>query len=146
MAGKKNEKTDYAALIKALREKGPARLYLLWGEEDYLRASFFEEIKKAVLTGGADDFNYHKLAGDPLNADALAEAVDSVPFMGGQSLIEVRDFEINSCKDSAAERLIETMARVAISAWTDAREEATRSIRSTSVNSGERTSTRAAPP
>ena len=52
----KTEKTDYGALIRALRENGPERLYLLWGEEDYLRESFFSELKKTCLSGGADDF------------------------------------------------------------------------------------------
>ena len=67
----KTEKTDYGALIRALRENGPERLYLLWGEEDYLRESFFSELKKTCLAGGADDFNYHRLSGESFDLEAL---------------------------------------------------------------------------
>ena len=32
--GKKETPLDYGALVKNLRDKGPEKLYLLWGEED----------------------------------------------------------------------------------------------------------------
>ncbi|MFB0919554.1 MAG: DNA polymerase III subunit delta [Oscillospiraceae bacterium] len=101
----KDKKTDYGAVLRELREKGPERLYLLWGAEDYLRESFFDEIKKLCLEGGSADFNHHRLQGSPLNMQKLSEAVDAVPFMGERTLIEVRDFEINSVKEEDSERL-----------------------------------------
>ena len=101
----KDKKTDYGAVLRELREKGPERLYLLWGAEDYLRESFFDEIKKLCLEGGSADFNHHRLSGSPLNLQKLTEAVDAVPFMGEKTLIEVHDFEINSVKDEDSERL-----------------------------------------
>lgn len=104
--GSKNaEKTDYSAVSRELKENGPERLYLLWGAEDYLRGKFYEEIKKLCLAGGSEDFNRHILTGSPLDMRALREAVDSVPFMGEKTLIEVRDFEINSVKDDDSEKL-----------------------------------------
>lgn len=103
--GKKNEKTDYGELLGELKKTGPLPLYLLWGEEDYLRESFFQEIKKRCLEDGAEDFNYHRLNGAPIDVQALSDAVDAVPFMGGHSLVEVRSFEINACREETAERL-----------------------------------------
>jgi len=102
---KNDKKTDYVAVLRELKEKGPARLYLLWGAEDYLRESFFEELKRLCLFDGGGDFNYHRLAGSPLNLQKLTEAVDAVPFMGEKTLIEVRDFEVNAVKEDDAERL-----------------------------------------
>ena len=102
---KNEEKTDYTALLRTLKEKGPERLYLLWGAEDYLRVSFFDELKKLCLEGGSADFNYHRLSGSPLNMQSLADAVDAVPFMGEKTLIEVHDFDVNSVKDEDADRL-----------------------------------------
>ena len=94
----KTEKTDYGALIRALRENGPERLYLLWGEEDYLRESFFSELKKTCLSGGADDFNYHRLSGESFDLEALSQAVDALPFLGDRSFVEVRGFDPNAMK------------------------------------------------
>ncbi|MGI5979463.1 MAG: DNA polymerase III subunit delta [Oscillospiraceae bacterium] len=99
----KTEKTDYGALIRALRKNGPERLYLLWGEEDYLRESFFAELKKACLSDGGDEFNYHRLSGESFDLQALSQAIDAMPFLGGRSLIEVRDFDPNAVKDAKAE-------------------------------------------
>jgi len=102
---KNEKKTDYAAILRELKEKGTQRLYLLWGAEDYLRDSFSDEIRKLCLDGGGTDFNHHRLSGSPLNMQKLSEAVDAVPFMGEKTLVEVHDFDINSVKDEDAERL-----------------------------------------
>ena len=112
-SGKKaNEKTDYSALIKELRESGPKPLYLLWGEEDYLCESFYAEVKKLCLADGGEEFNYHRLKGSPFNAQALSEALDTIPFMGGRSFIEVRGFEINSCREETVKRLGEILTDI----------------------------------
>ncbi len=99
------QKTDYAAILRELKEKGVQRLYLLWGAEDYLRDSFFDEIRKLCLEGGNAEFNHHRLSGSPLNLQKLSEAVDAIPFMGEKTLVEVHDFDINSVKDEETERL-----------------------------------------
>lgn len=102
---KNDKKTDYGAVLRELKDKGAERLYLLWGAEDYLRESFFDEIKKLCLDGGSSDFNHHRLEGSPLNMQKLSEAVDAVPFMGEKTLVEVRDFDVNGVKDEDTERL-----------------------------------------
>lgn len=102
---REKEATDYSALSSELKKNGPDRLYMLWGEEDYLRESFFEEIKKICLADGAADFNHHRLSGERLDMRELAQAVDSVPFMGERSLVEVRNFPVNDFRDDALESL-----------------------------------------
>lgn len=112
-SGRKNkEKTDYSSILRELKESGPQPVYMLWGEEDYLRESFFDEIKKLCLMGGSEEFNYHRLKGSPLDIQAFGEAVDSMPFMGGHSLIEVRDFEINAMREEAVKKLGEIISDV----------------------------------
>ena len=111
-SGGKAEKTDYGALSRALRENGPERLYLLWGEEDYLRESFFAQVKEACLSGGADDFNYHRLSGEDFDVRAFSQAVDAMPFLGGHTLVEVRGFDPNSVKEEAAERLAAVLSDI----------------------------------
>lgn len=104
MAFKKaKESTDYGALVGELKKDGPQRLYMLWGEEDYLRESFFEELKKLCVSDGGD-FNYHRINGESMDFTALAQAVDSVPFMGERTFTEIRNFPVNDCKDDRAER------------------------------------------
>lgn len=77
---KKQEVLNYKAQERTLREQGPGRLYLLWGREDYLREQYLLELKKLCLPGGEDDFSYHRFDGAELDFQALADAVDAVPF------------------------------------------------------------------
>ncbi len=112
MAFKKTkEATDYSGLLNELKTKGPDRLYMLWGEEDYLRESFFQELKKLCVEGAAD-FNHHRLDGEALDYQELQEAVNSVPFMGERILIELRNFAVNECKEDNAEHLKDILSDI----------------------------------
>lgn len=95
----------YAELVRELREKGPDRVYLLCGEEDYLREAFFAELKKAVLGDEEDGFNLKLFRNPQLPLADLEEAVSAIPFFGDQTLVVVRDFDFTRCRDAEAERL-----------------------------------------
>lgn len=96
---KKKEQVEYAALEKALRAQGPARLYMLRGEEDYLRDKYLGILRDMCVPEGLDSFNYRRLSGPKLNLRELSDAMESMPFMGERSLVEVRDFDINKTGD-----------------------------------------------
>ena len=98
---KKDKKApiDYKAELRALKERGPERLYLLWGQEDYLREQYFGEIKKLCLPEGDDSFSLKRINGPELDLKALREAVDSMPFMTERTLIELRGVDINKLNE-----------------------------------------------
>ena len=52
---KKDDKLNYKQLSAELKAKGPERLYILHGEEDYLLESFVRELTAACLPRGRDD-------------------------------------------------------------------------------------------
>ena len=106
---KKQEVLNYKAQERTLREQGPGRLYLLWGREDYLREQYLLELKKLCLPGGEDDFSYHRFDGAELDFQALADAVDAVPFLAERTLIEVRGFDTNKCREEDAQALVFVM-------------------------------------
>ncbi len=95
MARAEKQAMDYGAEIRRLRAEGPARVYMLRGEEDFLRDSFLSELRKLCVEEGTEAFNYHRLQGAALDMTELTGAVDAMPFMGERTLIEVRDFDIN---------------------------------------------------
>ncbi len=109
MAKKKNNenKLDYMAEVKKLKSEGPKRLYLLHGEEDYLREQFLVTLKAVCLPEGEDDFSYKRLDGPEIEYSAFAEAVDSLPFMTERTFVEVRDADINKLRD--AERFLKLL-------------------------------------
>lgn len=86
---------DYGAEIRKLRADGPARLYTLRGEEDYLRDSFLAELKKLCVEEGTEAFNLHRFRGPGLDMTEFRDAVEAMPFMGERTLVEVRDLDVN---------------------------------------------------
>ena len=43
---KKDPPLNYAAEVRRLKEEGPGRLYLLWGDEEYLRDSYLASLRE----------------------------------------------------------------------------------------------------
>ena len=87
MAKKKEEAFNYPAELRTLKERGPERLYLLWGPEDYLREQYLFQLN---------------IDGPALDANAFQQAVDAMPFMTEHTLIELRDVDINKLADADA--------------------------------------------
>ena len=97
---------DYRALTKELNTNGPDRLYLLWGPEDYLIADFTEKLRSACIGEGMEEFDHKRLDGPALDPDALAEALDAMPFFGGRTFVELRGVDINKCRDAKTAKLL----------------------------------------
>ena len=79
---KKQEIQDYKVQLRALRQQGPGCLYLLWGREDYLREQYL----------------------------LLADAIDAVPFLSERTLVEVRGYDTNKCREEEADTLVRVIS------------------------------------
>lgn len=100
MAKKNDEKKlNYFAEIRALKEKGPQRLYLLWGQEDYLRECYLDELRSLCLPDGEQSFSFKRLNGPELDLRELQEAIDALPFLSERSFVELRGVDLNQMKD-----------------------------------------------
>lgn len=105
MAKVEKKAFNYGEVLKALQTEGPQRIYMLRGEEDYLRDSFLEALRKECLEEGTEAFNHHRIQGAALDMGALTEAVEAMPFMGERTLTEVREFDINKVSNYDPEAL-----------------------------------------
>ncbi len=95
-------KLNYSAEIRELKERGPCRLYFLWGPEDYLREQYLLTLKKLCLPEGEDGFSYKRLNGPELDVRALQQAVDAIPFMSERSFVELRGIDLNKLAEPDA--------------------------------------------
>lgn len=103
------EKMDYAAEVRALKAEGAQSVYLLSGDEDYLRESFITELRKVCVNEATADFDMRLIDG-LADMRELREAVGMVPFMSERSLVLVRNFDVNKCRDAQAEELKEILS------------------------------------
>ena len=104
------EKLNYAAEVRLLKQQGPGRLYFLWGPEDYLREQYLTLLKSLCLPEMEDSFSYRRLNGPELDAKDLQQAVDAMPFLCEHSFVEVRDADLN--KLAAPDELLKVLEDV----------------------------------
>ena len=83
-----------SALKAALKAGEPARCYIFYGEEAYLREYYTRQLRQLVCGGPAGDFNYHRLEARGLTVRQVSDAVEAMPMLGGHTLVELDDFDL----------------------------------------------------
>ena len=78
MAKKPAENTAYQKLKQDIRSGQLGSCYVFYGEEGYLREHYFGQMKRKLLDGPAEEFNYHKFTRETLDWDQVADAVEAM--------------------------------------------------------------------
>ena len=91
---------DFNVEIKKLKTAPPARIYLLYGSEDYLSDFFLNKLRDCCLPDGDDGFSYKRLDGPALDLAQLAKALDVMPVLSERTFIELRNVDINKLPDT----------------------------------------------
>lgn len=68
-------------------------IYLFYGDEDYLKNYYFDELQKKIL-GGNKDFNFTVFEGKDLELQELSDALESYPLMSDKKLIVIKNLNI----------------------------------------------------
>ena len=75
------------ALLKELKQGTIRPAYLLAGDEALFRDDALAALRRAVLDGGADDFNFDRLGGERTTPQLLQEAIGRLPVMAARRLV-----------------------------------------------------------
>ena len=106
---KKVDNTARLELKRALKEGGLKNLYVFYGEEAFLRDSYFNKLKQTVLPAGLEDFNLHTAKGKDCSIDWIEQAVDCLPMMSERTLVAVTDFDLFFQGDKGRDRLLDIL-------------------------------------
>ena len=90
----KKKPNGVETLKKDLQAGNPGKLYLLYGEEDYLKKHYLEELKTTLVDETFAEFNLVLLEGRGLTPEMLSEAVESYPAFAERKLVVVNDFDL----------------------------------------------------
>lgn len=82
-----------------LKAKTPGRFYVLYGEEDYLRRYYLEQLKKLLLDDLTADFNFHRLNAENFSVDLLADCIEALPMMAEHTMILAEDVDLFATAD-----------------------------------------------
>ena len=106
MAKKYEQTNDGLSVLKQdLKSGSYSRLYLFYGEEHYLRDHYLQQLKKKLLDGPAEDFNYHRFTQENMSLQAFADAVEAMPMMAEHSLVQVDDCDLSKLNESDRETM-----------------------------------------
>ena len=103
---KKTKNEAFQKLKSDLKEGVPGNAYIFYGEESYLREFYLGELRKRLVPGGFEEFNYHRLEGKDLTVQTLSEMAEAMPMMTERTLIVVTDFDLFKLNEEQREKLI----------------------------------------
>ncbi len=112
MAKKAAPPGAFQAFKAALRRHEPSHLYIFHGEEDYLRVHYLEALRKQVLSGPAEDFNFHRFDAQTMNLEAFSNAVEAIPMMAEASFVQVEDVDLFQLSAEDRERMAELLSDI----------------------------------
>lgn len=108
----KPDTAGYQKLKKDLSEGNPGQLYLLYGEETYLRDYYLGKLRDRLLSGGMGEFNLHEIKAKDMSPHALEEAVDCLPMMGERTLIMITDYDLFKANEKDREQYIRIVSQL----------------------------------
>ena len=96
----------YVKLKKDLAEGEIGPAYLFHGEESYLREYYLSQLRVRLVPAGVEAFNFHRLEGRGLTAQALTEAVEAMPMMAERTMVQVTDWDLFKLAEEQRKPLI----------------------------------------
>ena len=94
MAARENKPNGKSQLIRDLKNGEFATLYIISGEESYMKEYYLRQLRQKVVDETFADFNLIEFEGKGLTPEMLTEAIDSYPAMADKKLIIVKDFDL----------------------------------------------------
>ncbi len=82
-----------------------APVYLLYGEETFLKQYYAGQIAEKAVAQGFETFNLHKLEGKDTSLDEIVDAAEQLPMMAERTCVLVRDFDLKALKGAQREKL-----------------------------------------
>ena len=96
-------------LIQDIKNQTFRQVYLLYGEEDYLRKQYRDRLKESLVPPD-DTMNYHYFEGKDININEVIDMAETMPFFAEKRIIFVENSGF--CK-AGGEKLAEYLAQPA---------------------------------
>lgn len=93
-----------------LKDKKLRRLYVLYGEEVYLRQYYLGRLREQLIPPGMEAFNDKLLEGKEVTARDIIAAADCFPMMSEHTLVVVRDYDLFKANEADRNALMDYFA------------------------------------
>lgn len=96
--------------LKEIIKGMPLGVFLVYGEESYLKKAYTDKIIKKTVDETFADFNFHTFDGKDSSLPEIYESTQAVPMMSETKCILVKDFPFDTLDDSGFEQLERVIA------------------------------------
>ena len=76
-------------ILKQIKENNFQHLYLLYGEERYLKNQYTEKLREAL--SGNDEMNTHFYEGKDINVGEIIDLAETLPFLADRRVIFLKN-------------------------------------------------------
>ena len=77
-------------LLQDIKNQEYSQIYLLYGDEDYLRKQYRDKLKEALIDDG-DTMNNHYYEGKDTKAEEIIDLAETLPFFASRRVIIVEN-------------------------------------------------------
>ena len=112
MADKNIADESLQVLKSDLREKTPRRLYVFFGEEQFLLNHYLGMLKKLLVDPLTESFNFHRFTSENFDMQSFADSVENLPMMAESTMVQVDDVDLFKQDESGRTRLCEIFADI----------------------------------
>ena len=109
MAEKQEKVSEMQLLKAAIKEKNPRRLYIFHGEEVFLLNHYLQQLKKLLIDDLTESFNFHKLNNENFDIQAFADAVENLPMMAENTMVQVDDIDLFKLNETDRNKMAEIL-------------------------------------
>lgn len=86
----------YQQFLSELKSGSFHQVYAFYGKERYLLEFYRRELRSKLVSGPAEDFNFHQFTEENYSLEAFSDAVNAIPMMSEYSLVELVDVDVLS--------------------------------------------------
>jgi len=109
----RKEDTSAFQLLKGeIRAKQPRRLYVFHGEEMFLLRYYLQQLKKILIDELTESFNYHRLTNETFNMQDFADAVENLPMMAENTMVQVDDIDLFKLPEDERNKVAEILSDI----------------------------------
>ncbi|HOO25106.1 MAG TPA: DNA polymerase III subunit delta [Clostridiales bacterium] len=109
---KQKDHSDEEVLIAHLKGNTPSGPYLIYGDDNYLKVYYANEIVKKAVNDQFPDFNLKKLQGDEVSIELIRDAVEALPMFSDKTGVLVCDLPVNDLKSADFDNLIDVIGNM----------------------------------
>lgn len=107
---------DETAIKRELADGKLKNLYVICGQEPFLKDFYYNKIISLAVDEGFEAFNFKKIDGTVTKTEDLLESANQMPLMGDYNCCAVKDFPLSKLNQTDAVNLCEYIKNVPSSA------------------------------